>query len=89
MTIPQGMVVARMVLALLLGVAQRATPTPWPIFSGLLARPDLQDGQIEAVRGQPRGTSTSAQHFTLTLIWLAPQEYSTPIQQDFSWMYVP
>src|SRR5262249_41156143 len=75
-------------LVLLVGAAhgEVAPPAAGPILAGPLAPLDITEAQLEAVRGQPKGTLTIAHHFALSPRWLDPQEQSGPIQQEFSYM---
>jgi peptide/nickel transport system substrate-binding protein len=88
MAMHQGIAVVVTVVVLLLGVghSQAAPPASEPILPGPLAHLDIKEAQVAAVRGQPKGTLTIAHHFALSPRWLDPQEQSTPIQQEFSYM---
>jgi peptide/nickel transport system substrate-binding protein len=78
------MLAALTVVVLLLAVAygEAATPAPEPILSGPLAKLDIKDADIAAVRGKPKGTLTIAQHFALDPGWVDPVEHITALTQQ-------
>jgi len=51
---------------------QGATSTARPILAGPLARLDIKDARVEAVRKPPRGTLNIALHFGIDPGWLDP-----------------
>jgi peptide/nickel transport system substrate-binding protein len=52
------------------------------ILSGPLAKLDIKAATIESVRGTPKGTFTTAQHFGLSPKWLDPQEQIAALTQQ-------
>lgn len=86
---PKGIVAVFAVLGLLLagGGVDAATPTPKPILAGPLAKLDIKEAQIEAVKGKPKGTLTIAQHYALDPGWLDPVEHQpTPAQAVYDYL---
>jgi peptide/nickel transport system substrate-binding protein len=66
---------------------EAATPAPKPILAGPLAKLDIKEAQIEAVRGKPKGTLTIAQHYALDPGWLDPLEHQpTPAQGVYDYL---
>ena len=68
------------VLTLWCGAAwgQAAPSTSRPILAGPLAKLDIKDAKIEAVRGKPRGTLNVGLHFGLDPGWFDPLGYYGP-----------
>jgi peptide/nickel transport system substrate-binding protein len=64
------------------GWGEAATATRGPILSGPLARLDIKDGEIEAVRAKPKGTLTIGQHYALDPGWLDPLEHIMSLTQQ-------
>jgi ABC-type transport system substrate-binding protein len=79
-----GIVVLMTALTMLLtvGYGGAATSTSTPILSGPLAKIDIKDAKIEAVRGTPKGRSIIAQHYALDLGWLDPLEHQAAATQQ-------
>ena len=77
----KGLVVLLTALLVLLtaGLSEAATSTP--ILSGALAKIDIKDAAIEAVRGTPKGKLTIAQHYALDPGWLDPREHQASATQ--------
>ena len=72
----KGIVVLKtaLTMSLTVGYGGAATSTSTPILSGLLAKIDIKDAEIEAVRGTPKGRLIIAQHYALDPGWLDPLE---------------
>ncbi|HSF31089.1 MAG TPA: hypothetical protein VLK82_11560, partial [Candidatus Tectomicrobia bacterium] len=79
----KGMAALLIVLLVLLTVAygEAATATSTPILSGPLAKLDIKDAEIEAIRGTPKGKLIVAQHYALDPGWLDPLEHQAAATQ--------
>src|SRR5262245_10429684 len=80
----RGMFAGLAVLGLWLVVigGQATTLAAEPILPGLLAKLDIKDAEIEAVRGTPKGILTIGMHFALDPGWLDPLEHIPAITQQ-------
>ncbi|MGH6692583.1 MAG: ABC transporter substrate-binding protein, partial [Gammaproteobacteria bacterium] len=87
---PKGIVAVLTVLVVLLlaeGGMEAATLAPKPILAGPLAKLDVKEAQIEAVKGKPKGTLTIAQHYALDPGWLDSLEHQpTPAQSVYDYL---
>ncbi len=63
------------------GHGEAATSTSTSILSGPLAKIDIKDAEIEAVRGTSKGRLTIAQHYALDPGWLDPSEHQAAATQ--------
>jgi peptide/nickel transport system substrate-binding protein len=81
--VSKGIVVLLTALLSLLPIVygQAATSTSTSILSGPLAKIDIKDAEIEAVRGTPKGRLIIAQHYALDPGWLDPREHQASATQ--------
>jgi peptide/nickel transport system substrate-binding protein len=78
----KGILSVPLVVVLLLSACGETTAaTGEPILPGPLARLDIKDAEIEAVRGTPKGKLTIAQHYALDPGWLDPLEHQAAATQ--------
>jgi hypothetical protein len=82
--VSKGIVVLLTALIRLLtvGYGEAATSTSTSILSGPLAKIDIKDAEIEAVRGTPKGRLIIAQHYALDPGWLDPLEHQAAATQQ-------
>jgi len=71
-----------LLVSLLAGFGEAATSTSTAILSGPLAKIDIKDAEIEAVRGTPKGRLIIAQHYALDPGWLDPLEHQAAATQQ-------
>jgi peptide/nickel transport system substrate-binding protein len=83
MAVSKGIAALLIVLLALLTLAygEAAASTSTPILSGPLAKLDIKDAEIEAVRGTSKGRLIVAQHYALDPGWLDPLEHQAAATQ--------
>jgi ABC-type transport system substrate-binding protein len=82
--VSKGFVALLAVLISLLTAAggETASATSTPILSSPLAKLNIKDAEVEAVRGTPKGRLIIAQHYAMDPGWLDPLEHQAAATQQ-------